>query len=87
LYVLTEERWYPGTLILLTLQAAGEGEESYEHAIAVHSRAIRWGNDGVGLQFIPQDGPAARKGLNKLVNGASHRELARFLTRLRKGKG
>jgi hypothetical protein len=87
LYVLTEERWYPGTLILLTLQAAGEEVESYEHAIAVHSRAIRWGNDGVGLQFIPQDAPAARKGLNKLVNGASHKELVRFLARLRRGKG
>src|ERR1039458_8406907 len=64
LYVVTEERWYPGTLILMTLQVTGDGEEGFEHAIVVHSRAIRWGNDGVGLQFIPQDAPAARNGLN-----------------------
>ena len=87
LYVVTEERWYPGTLILMTLKAAGDKEEGFEHAIAVHSRAVRWGNDGVGLQFIPQDAPAARNGLNPLVNGVNRRELDQFLERLRTGNG
>jgi hypothetical protein len=87
LYVVTEERWYPGTLILMTLQVAGDKEESVERSIAVHSRAVRWGNDGVGLQFIPQDGQMAHSGLNPLVNGANQRELEQFLERLRKGKG
>jgi hypothetical protein len=87
LYVMTEERWYPGTLILMTLKATGDGEDGFEHAIAVHSRAVRWGNDGVGLQFIPQDGPAARNGLNPLVNGVNKRELEQFLERLRIGTG
>jgi len=88
LYVVTEERWYPGTLILMTLQVAGNGkEEGFEHSIAVHSRAVRWGNDGVGLQFIPQDTPAASSGQNPLVNGANRRELEHFLERLRNGKG
>jgi hypothetical protein len=87
LYVITEERWYPGTLILMTLQSAGDGEDNFEHAIAVHSRAVRWGNDGVGLQFIPQDAPAVRNGQNSLVSGASSRELEQFLERLRKGNG
>jgi hypothetical protein len=88
LYVITEERWYPGTLILMTLQMSGNGtEKSVEHSIAVHSRAVRWGNDGVGLQFIPQDTPAASSGLNPLVNGASRRELEQFLALLRNGNG
>jgi hypothetical protein len=87
LYVVTEERWYPGTLILMTLKADGDGEVGMEHAIAVHSRAVRWGNDGVGLQFIPQDAPAARNGLNPLVNGANKIELEQFLERLRTGNG
>jgi hypothetical protein len=30
LYVVTEERWYPGTLILMTLQTDADGEESLE---------------------------------------------------------
>jgi hypothetical protein len=87
LYVVTEERWYPGTLILMTLQAEASGDATAVQSLAVHSRAVRWGNDGVGLQFIPQDTPAARKGLNPLVSGADQKELNQFLERLRKGAG
>jgi hypothetical protein len=87
LYVVTEERWYPGTLILMTLQETENGEEIIERPLSVHSRAVRWGNDGVGLQFIPQDTPAARSGLNPLVNGADQREIEQFLERLRRGNG
>ncbi len=85
LYVVTEERWYPGTLILMTLQTSEDVEVNTENAISVHSRAVRWGNDGVGLQFIPQDAPAARGILNPLENGANRMELELFLERLRKG--
>ena len=84
LYVVTEERWYPGTLILMTLQDASNGEESMEHSISVHSRAVRWGNDGVGLQFIPQDAPDSVKGLTQLVHGVDKRELNQFLEWLRR---
>jgi hypothetical protein len=86
LYVVTEERWYPGTLILMTLQATEDGEENIEHSIAVHSRAVRWGNDGVGLQFIPQDSPGAQSGPNPSVNGAYRKDLEDFLDRLRGGR-
>ena len=30
LYVVTEERWYPGTLVMMTLQKTSDGEESVE---------------------------------------------------------
>ncbi len=83
LYVVTEERWYPGTLVLMTLQKNSEGENNVEKSACVHCRAIRWGNDGVGLQFIPIDDQAARQGLNELVNGVNRRELEQFLARLR----
>jgi hypothetical protein len=86
LYVVTEERWYPGTLILMTLQPAGNGEKSSEQAIAVHSRAVRWGNDGVGLQFIPLDTPA-HDGPNPLLNGVDQKQLNQFLERLKRGNG
>ena len=51
LYVVTEERWYPGTLILMTLQEP-KGEESVEHSISVHSRAVRWGNDQASVSSL-----------------------------------
>ncbi|MGA3010164.1 MAG: hypothetical protein ABSD72_07860 [Terracidiphilus sp.] len=87
LYVVTEERWYPGTLILMTLQETDGGMENTGHSISVHSRAVRWGNDGVGLQFIPHNTLAVQKGPNPLVAGADQRELDQFLEQLRKVKG
>lgn len=84
LYVVTEERWYPGTLILMTLQDGGYEAEGVERSIAVHSRAVRWGSDGVGLQFIPLD-TAVRDGHTQLVDGADQDEINQFLEQLRKG--
>jgi uncharacterized protein len=81
LYVVTEERWYPGTLVLMTLQVSAFGEEVEERTICVHSRAVRWGKDGVGLQFVLQkssdDSPMA---------AADRKALDRFLQRLRKSQ-
>jgi hypothetical protein len=86
LYVVTEERWYPGTLVLMTLQRTEEGENARERSISVMSRAVRWGNDGVGLQFMLPDEKQERKGLNPLTEGVSRKEFARFVGRLLKGK-
>jgi hypothetical protein len=86
LYIVTEERWYPGTLILMTLQESSDGEASVEKSISVHCRAVRWGNDGVGLQFVPIDDSAARKGLNELVNGANKKDVDLFLEQLRRNR-
>ena len=86
LYVVTEERWYPGTLILMTLQKTASGEESAERAIAVHTRAVRWGKDGVGLQFILPDDTAAPHESSRLADGVDRKELDRFLRQLNKGK-
>jgi hypothetical protein len=82
LYVVTEERWYPGTLILMTIQQSNGAESRVEHTIAVHSRAVRWGNDGVGLQFILQD--AQDDSADAVAQGAGRRELDQFLAQLRK---
>jgi hypothetical protein len=87
LYLVTEERWYPGTLVLMTLQRTGVGEEIAERSISVMSRAVRWGNDGVGLQFVLPDEQNSRKGKEPQLDGASKREFARFLEQLLKGKG
>ena len=86
LYVVTEERWYPGTLLLMTLQRTDCGEEAQERSIAVQSRAVRWGQDGVGLQFILPDPQDARRGMSPLLDGADRKEFERFLQQLKKGK-
>src|ERR1017187_4610153 len=52
LYLLTDERWPPGTVVSLTLQRTGPPEESSERRITLPAKAVRWGNDGVGLSFL-----------------------------------
>ncbi len=80
LYVLTEERWYPGTLVLMTLQNTSFGQEVAERTICVHSRAVRWGKDGVGLQFVLQNNDDPSMG------AADRKALDRFLEKLRKSQ-
>jgi hypothetical protein len=86
LYVVTEERWYPGTLVLMTLQRGGLGEEVAERTIAVQSRAVRWGPDGVGLQFILPGGQGRRRGQAPLMDAAGRKEFERFLEQLKLDK-
>jgi hypothetical protein len=68
----------------MTLQDKDGGQESAERSIQVHSRAVRCGNDGVGLQFILSSSKDANG--KKLENGVDEKELERFLQRLRKDK-
>jgi hypothetical protein len=87
LYLETEERWYPGTLVLMTLQKTDSGEESVEQSISVYCRAVRCGEDGVGLQFVLSNTQDPRLGTDLLADKVNKKELDRFLRQLDKGKG
>jgi hypothetical protein len=82
LYVVTEERWYPGTLVLMILQRADQGEEIEERSIRVQSRAVRWGPDGVGLQFLLENEPDPRFSESSARDVACRSEFERFLKQL-----
>jgi hypothetical protein len=86
LYVVTEERWYPGTLVLMTLQRNDVSEEVAECTIAVQSRAVRWGPDGVGLQFVLPDEQDRRHGHQPMLDSAGRKEFDRFLEQLKRAK-
>ena len=86
-YVLTEERWYLGTIIRMTLtdrQQAGS-----ERSVTVNASVVRWGNDGVGLQFVCADGKDQRRNkslsMDGMLPGASKAELEQFVRRLKSG--
>lgn len=54
IYLLTDDRWVPDTMIRMTLQkpcAKGERKQS----ITVLSRIVRRGSDGVGAEFVMQE--------------------------------
>jgi uncharacterized membrane protein (UPF0127 family) len=86
LYVVTEERWYPGTLVLMTLQRSESAEEVAERSIAVQSRAVRWGPDGVGLQFVLTGDDVYRTGKTPTLDAAGKKELEHFLECLKAGR-
>lgn len=56
-YLFTDERPYPGTLIKMTLQRTGADSERLQDSIAVYTKVIRWGPDGVGFAFVVVDAP------------------------------
>lgn len=59
-YLLTDERPYPGTLLKITLQRVGTDNERLQDSVAVYSKVVRCGPDGVGFAFVPIDGKGAK---------------------------
>ena len=79
LFLLTKERWYPGTLLVITLQKRGEADDSPGRSIAVQAKSVRWGSDGVGLEFVVLDPQDPRRGMSMLAEGADRKTLDKFL--------
>ncbi len=68
----TSDKWYPGTIINLTLQCggqtAGDGATTCK-ALSMRSRVVAHSQDGVRLEFLylsQQEREAARKFLTEL---------------------
>ena len=80
LYVVTDERWYPGTLVQMTLKKTISNGTKIVSSINLMARANRWGNDGVGLGFVVRD---PRKPRQDESDGVEREELARFLARIK----
>jgi hypothetical protein len=82
LYAVIDERWYPGTLVRMTLTMADYRERSGRRSITVQAQAVRWGNDGVGLRFVLQSPKDFRRQESSRFEGTDWSQLDRFLTRL-----
>ncbi len=86
-YLVTPERWHPGTVVTVTLQRTdiSDATAASEGYITVLSKVIRLDPDGVGFAFIPQ---AGKGGANGPARGSIDRKsLVRFMERLNSGKG
>jgi CheY-like chemotaxis protein len=84
LYVLTEERWFLGTQVRMTLKDSRES--TVVNSITAYTSVVRWGNDGVGLKFVMEDEKALCQGRTPLVSGTNRKQLDRFWHMARKGK-
>jgi hypothetical protein len=77
-YLLTQDRWMPGTMIQMTLQkpcAKGERKQS----ITVLSRVVRRGSDGVGAEFVMAEGLDSHSRDLLPAQATDRFTLARFL--------
>lgn len=84
LYLLTERRWYPGTLIVITLQMTGVADNGGEkNTIAVLAKVVRSDADGVSFKFIftPTGDPKTDRNFDG-SKPADKKVLTRFLRRL-----
>ncbi len=52
MYVLTEERWPTGSENPIILTSSDVPKDSPDHEVMVQTKAVRWGEDGIGLSFV-----------------------------------
>ena len=82
LYLLTDERWFPGTMILMTLQRTNTDGDDPDDFISVLTKVIRWGTDGVGLSFVPSNTVDLNSGEPLPETGVGKKALHRFIQRV-----
>ena len=58
LYLVTDHRWWIGSVLLMTLQDTRSKDQTANRSIAVQAKVVRYGADGIGLQLLP---PAKNK--------------------------
>jgi hypothetical protein len=85
LYVVTTERWYLGTVIRMTLSKPDIGQAPSERSITIEARSVRWGNDGVGLEFVIAPARKSGRGKPSPLDPVDRAQLERFLKPLKKG--
>ncbi len=83
----TKERWYPGTLVMMTLQRTDGGKLGESISVAVQSRVVRAGENGVGFAFVPPSTPAASGSSGLTTHAADRKTLNRFLKAILPGDG
>lgn len=87
MYVFTEERWYLGTVVRITL--TDRRQPTPERSLTLNARVVRWGEDGVGLQFLLQDGKSADSGLVPILGDSlepiGKRQLEQYLEHIKTG--
>ena len=82
LYLLTEDHWYPRTLVRLTLQANMGGAATPESSITVETMVVRQDRTGVAFRFIPHGERSAATSESRLANGADRKTLENFLKQI-----
>jgi hypothetical protein len=87
-YLLTPQRWYPGTLVTMTLQRTEKDEAGIRQSITVQARVMRSAEDGVGFRFVAPRTEEGRRIQRYITDGQEVQDmntLTRFLASLLTG--
>ncbi len=88
LYMQTEQRWYPGTLITITLQKLVKAADDVERVVTVQAKVVRADKDGVGVAFLLPEHKKSSKAESFEVDGvADKKTFNRFLESIRGEQG
>ncbi len=85
MYVFTNERWYPGTMVRMTI--SDSSDRSAERSITLNTTVIRCGDDGVGLRFVLEKGNRRQRPADGMSFGADIAEIQEFLSRVKSAQG
>ena len=88
LYVVTDEGWYLGTIVRITL--TDQREQTVDRSFTLNAKVVRRGNDGAGLLFLLDDEKDIRSTqtprLEDEVERVSKVRLKQFLRRLKESE-
>lgn len=76
-YMITEDRWIPGTSFPVTLERTDE--EGMGRSLTVHATVVRAGDDGVGFTFVQNAAEETADGPNGSNTRIDLTKLAQFL--------
>lgn len=85
LYLVTDERWYPNTVITMRLQRTAT--TSPDESISVPAKVVRSGEDGVGFRFVLPRNSRSRTGYGSLGDAIDQKSLESFLRPLQQESG
>jgi hypothetical protein len=81
MYVYTNERWYPGTMVRMTI--SDSTDRVAERSITLNTTVVRAGDDGVGLRFVLEKGSRRQRTNDGLSYGADMEQVQEFLLRVK----
>jgi hypothetical protein len=83
LYLVTPERLFIGTRVLMTLQKENTDGYAPGNSIAVQTKVVRWGEDGEGLSFVLSGTPEHVSDPHWPERVANKKALKKFLQQLK----
>ncbi len=88
IFVFTEERWYPGTVVRITM--TDQQDPTSQRSLTLNGKVVRAAEDGVGFQFLLKDekeGSKASSAVDNRAQSVLRAQVEEFLLRFKATAG